>query len=217
MVKFKYRPLFAAALVCFAGAGAGRAHSVHVFAFVDGDGIQVEAGFGGRRKVRNGKIAVIDAATAEVLLEGATDAAGRFRFRPPADFLATGHDLLIRLDAGEGHRGDWKIPAAELRALTPPADDSAIVAVAPTKHEPAAAENVSPSRPSAAPADFTVAEWEALLGRVVDAKLSPIKSALARQEERGPELRDVIGGFGWILGLLGLASYLKYGRRRNDA
>ena len=53
-------------------------------------------------------------------------------------------------------------------------------------------------------------ELEALIGKVLDARLVPIKQALARQEDSAPRLQDIIGGIGWILGLLGLATYLRY-------
>ncbi|CAK7058472.1 MAG: hypothetical protein DELT_01316 [Desulfovibrio sp.] len=32
-------------------------------------------------------------------------------------------------------------------------------------------------------------------------------------EDTGPGLRDIVGGLGWIVGLLGLATYIKYRRR----
>ncbi|MFR4118150.1 MAG: hypothetical protein ACLT2T_04335 [Bilophila wadsworthia] len=44
------------------------------------------------------------------------------------------------------------------------------------------------------------AEIERIVDAALDAKLSPIKRMLAEQAEAGPNLRDIIGGIGWILG-----------------
>ena len=93
-----------AAVAFMSLSGECLAHRVNVFAFVDGDEIRVECGFSKSRRVKNGKIVVTDLETGDAVLEGVTDGQGIFRFRPPDDFLATGHGLRIRLSAGEGHQ-----------------------------------------------------------------------------------------------------------------
>jgi nickel transport protein len=190
---------------CFPGVSL--AHRVNVFAYVDGEAIQTECAFSTKQKVRNGKLSISDRETGETLLEGSTDEQGLFRFRPADAFLRTGHGLRILLNAGEGHRNDWLVSAEELQALAPSGQPEKSRAMPAGQPPPAAAEQRTPER-----AALDAAELEALLGRVLDAKLAPVKQALARQEDRGPGLRDVIGGLGWILGLLGLAAYLKHGR-----
>lgn len=195
----------------FAGmTEAALAHRVNVFAYVDGGEIQVECRFSRSQKVRNGKLVITDAETGAVLLEAVTDEEGRFRFRPPDAFLNAGHGLNIRLDAGEGHRDDWKISAKELRALSADAGPSVgAEAGPPSRREAAVGAAAKPATPAAA---VDAAELEAVIGRVIDEKLAPIRRALAEQREDGPGLRDVVGGIGWILGLLGLAAYMKYRR-----
>ena len=193
-------------------AGNARAHSVNVFAFVDGDEIQVECGFSKTRKVANGKITVADSETGDTVLEGTTDKQGVFRFRPPNEFLATGHGLDIRLAAGEGHRDEWKIAPEELRSLSQ--SDSANTPAPPKPNigktrQPAPAPDEKRTTTLSA---VDIAELEGIIGRVVDAKLAPVKQMLARQQDREPGLRDIVGGIGWILGLLGLAAYMKYRR-----
>lgn len=163
-------------------AEEGLAHGVNVFAFVDGDEIQVECGFSRSQRVKNGKLAITDSVTGDAVHEGVTDERGIYRFRPSEAFLASGHGLSIRLYAGEGHQDDWKVAPEELTAL------------------------------SGGGQTGTPAEIEAIVARVLDAKLAPINQALARQQDDAPGLRDIIGGIGWILGLLGLAAYMKYRR-----
>ena len=49
----------------------------------------------------------------------------------------------------------------------------------------------------------TPAEIERIVDAALDAKLSPIKRMLAEPTEAGPKLRDIIGCFGLIIGLIG--------------
>ncbi|MDR2391504.1 MAG: hypothetical protein LBE84_07490 [Planctomycetota bacterium] len=179
------------------------AHKVNVFAFVDGDAIQIECAFSRSQKVRNGKLVVTDLETGETIFEGTTDEQGLFRFRPPDEFLAAGHGLNIRLYAGEGHQDDWKISPEELRALSRTARPAA---------EPRRVSTASGKTRVPPLAAIDVDELEAAIGRVVDEKLAPVKQALARQRDDEPGLRDIVGGIGWILGLLGLGTYMKYRR-----
>ena len=90
------------------------AHRINIFAFVEGDEIQVECGFSRGGQVRAGKIEVLDAATGALLLTGATGEEGVFRFPVPPLARAQAHDLLIRVKAGEGHQNEWRIPASDL-------------------------------------------------------------------------------------------------------
>lgn len=59
------------------------------------------------------------------------------------------------------------------------------------------------------PAARRPAEIERIVDAALDAKLSPIKRMLAEQTEAGPNLRDIIGGIGWIFGLIGVAAYFR--------
>ena len=191
-----------------------RAHRVNIFASVEGDLVRVECGFSRSQKVKNGRIVVTDATTGVQVLEGLTDADGIFSFRPPEDIPHSGHALIITIDAGTGHRNDWTISASELQALgaasapvtpQPPATPSA----RPTLVAP---DTTAPLAPAGDAARFGLSEreLEAVINRTLDARLAPVNRALAQLQERGTDFRDVIGGIGWILGLIGLAAYMKY-------
>ena len=204
----KYCSAISAILVLLLSfSGESLAHKVNVFAYADGDAIQVECYFTRSQKVRHGKLIVTDLSTGEKLLEGSTDEQGLFRFQPDMAFLKTGHGMNILLNAGEGHQSNWEISPEELASLTPSGKSTEPQSAAQ------AAPAVEPSQASAVSgAAIETAELEALIGKIMDAKLAPIKQSLARQEDSGPNLRDIIGGIGWIIGLLGLATYLKYRR-----
>jgi nickel transport protein len=75
----------------------------------------------------------------------------------------------------------------------------------PPESEPAPAasgEVAFGSRPLAA-------DIEQSLERALDKKLAPILRMLAESREQGPKLSDVLGGIGYIIGLVGIAAYFK--------
>ena len=181
------------------------AHRVNIFAFVDGGEIQVECGFRRGSSVQAGKIEVLDAATGAILLTGATDEQGIFRFPIPEAARETGHDLLIRVKAGEGHQNEWRIPASDLGKVPGDAVD-AVSAVRELQ------------RAAAVPPDnfqgdqvyvLKRQELEKIIDTTLEQKLAPIRKMLAEQYNAEPSLRDIIGGIGWLLGLAGIVAYFK--------
>ena len=172
------------------------AHKVSVFAYVEGGNIKGEGYFAGGSKALNCQVEVIDDQGRKVAA-GATDDKGEFSLplapgaRPP---------LSVELKASMGHQGHYTVSAAEMGGTTGAA---AAVSAAPA---PAAAPA---SNPAGDPAQL-----EALVGRVLEARLAPLTAQVAKLAgERGASVHDVFAGLGYILGLLGLASYLRYRRK----
>lgn len=187
-------------VICFSGTGF--AHRVNIFAYVDGDAIQVECYFSKSQKVTHGKLTFSDLKTGVILHEGTTDTQGMFRFHPDMNFLESGHGLNIQLYAGEGHQNHWQIEAEELEALLPV--------------QPARQETESAPQPPVTKTlhGIDCNELEELIGKIMDSRLTPIRQAIAAQQDSTPTLQDIIGGIGWILGLLGLATYIRYRPRQ---
>ena len=46
--------------------------------------------------------------------------------------------------------------------------------------------------------------------------MAPVMKLLAESREQGPSLRDILGGVGYILGLMGLAAYLHFRRKAGE-
>ncbi|MFP5223668.1 MAG: hypothetical protein ACLGSA_15355 [Acidobacteriota bacterium] len=67
--------------------------------------------------------------------------------------------------------------------------------------------------PAAAPLDEArlAALVEAAVARAVDEKLAPLKLQLSRmaEQDQSARMRDIIGGIGWIIGLVGIAAWFK--------
>jgi nickel transport protein len=181
------------------------AHRVNVFAYVDGGEIAVECGYSKSKPVNRGTIEVLDQASGEVLLRGTTDEEGRFRFPVPEAARASGSGLRIALIAGEGHRNEWIVEASE---YTGAASATEPVAVPDGRTD---GNRDAEERPAAG--GLTRADVEEVVNAALDAKLAPIKRAVLERPEDGPGLKEIVGGIGWIFGLVGVAAYFK-GRPR---
>jgi nickel transport protein len=74
---------------------------------------------------------------------------------------------------------------------------------APKTEAPAAGES-SPATASPIPAGIDKA-----LEKALDKKLAPVMRMLAEMQEQKVRLTDVLGGLGYIFGLVGIAAYFK--------
>jgi nickel transport protein len=176
------------------------AHRVNVFAWAEGGRVFVECKWPDGKRVHEGTIRVLDAGGAE-LLTGKTDQEGNFSFKIPKQ-----EELKIVLEAGMGHRAEWTISKEDVAAAEKTVTKAPSASFQqPSKSEPAPAvsgEVASDSQPLAA-------DIEQTLERVLDKKLAPILRMLAESREQGPKLSEVLGGIGYILGLVGIAAYFK--------
>jgi nickel transport protein len=165
------------------------AHRVTVFAWVEGDTVHVEGKFARGKKVKQGKVTVFDA-QGKGLLEGRTDAQGKFSFKAPEK-----RPLTIVLDAGMGHRAQWTLDSED----TPQALRER-------------GKEVTAEQPGTAPDTLQQA-----VERALDKKLAPIMKMISESQEKRVSLKDILGGIGYILGLMGVAAYFHYRRRSAGA
>ncbi len=194
------------ALFCFAFAGTAAAHRVNVFAYVEGDEVVVEGSFSKSNRVHGGGVTVMDAGSGEVFLTGKTDDEGVFRFKIPEAAKEQKADLRIVLQAGEGHRNEWTVESSEYSGASGN-DSSNETSVAKPADPAGGSDNVDSAAKGKAALD------EAVLRRVLDAelekKLGPIRRMLTDEHEKGPGFVEIVGGVGWIFGLMGLVAYMR--------
>jgi nickel transport protein len=176
------------------------AHGVSVFAWVEGQRVMVESKFSGGKHPVHATVRVL-APDGRELLTGKTDDQGRWAFDLPQKTA-----LKIVLEAGLGHRAEWTLSAEEVGAA--PVDTSTVDAAPPTS--PAQAPSASPAAPD-------TADLEARLAKVIAQGLQPINARLARLEDerQEPSLQDILGGLGYILGLVGIGAYVQARRIRD--
>jgi nickel transport protein len=180
-------------------ADPAQAHRVNIFAWVEGDTVFVECKYPDGTKVHEGVIRVLDSAGTE-LLHGKTNDKGEFSFKVPKL-----DDLDIVLDAGMGHRADWPLFKRDLAPAGSVAGPAASPRPASKVEAPTA--TVNDNTPGAASAQLTGIEQA--MEQALDKKLAPVLRMLAEMHEQKVRLSDVLGGIGYIVGLVGIAAYFK--------
>ena len=202
MSKYNFKILrFIILLIVIIGISSPAiAHKTTIFAWVEGDKVYTESKFIGGRKAKQATVEVYDA-EGNKLLEGKTDAKGEFSFKLPKKA-----ELKVVLLAGTGHRGEWIIPLEEIEGGETMPDRP------PQPEMPRIEKESSRNElPSISSADIQEAVEKAL-----DKKLKPILSRFAeyRQKETETKITDIIGGIGYILGLVGIGAYFNYRKKK---
>lgn len=182
---------------------AAHAHKVTVFAWAEGDRVFTESKFSGGKMVNAGKVAVFDS-SGTLLLEGRTDENGAFDFKAPSIT-----DLKIVLTAGTGHRNSWRISAAELGGEEP-----IPVSTHASRSGPAGLATGEEAITAAAGSGLTARDIEAIVSRQLDQKIKPLTRMIAAAQDKGPTMSEIVGGIGYILGLVGLGAYVRYRKER---
>ena len=191
-------------LLVLVSAGDAFAHKVIVFAWVDGNIVNTESKFHGGRMVQNAHVDVYGL-NDKLLVEGETDSEGRFSFPVPQKT-----DLKIVVKAGMGHQGEWTVRASEL-SFAEVADASDTASVVHTVVVTTPKETTIP--PTTVSHDcLTEADVDRIVNAALDKKMKPVVEKLSRllDPEKSPGIPDILGGIGYILGLVGVGAYVRY-------
>ncbi|UCF73426.1 MAG: hypothetical protein JSW35_02930 [Deltaproteobacteria bacterium] len=178
--------LFFASILIISTALPAVAHRAIIFAWVEGDTVFTESKFSGGRRAMNAQVLVLDR-EGKQLLEGRTNDKGEFSFKIPK--LT---DLRIVVTAGTGHQGEWTIPESEIR-------EAGAVLEEKTTGEPS--QPVAPG--------LGKEEIKDLIDDSLDRKLRPIVRMMTESQSQGPSVNEIVGGIGYIFGLMGVALYFK--------
>jgi len=169
---------------------AAHAHKVKLFATVIGDKIEGYVYFPGgeRAKSVTVKITLIDNHLIETVT---TNEHGEFQFH--AKYRAT---YRLIADIGEGHLAEYTIDSSELSDSLPTLAMETQPPVASTP-APIDHENVS----------FSQQQLLDLIEKTVSKQLKPLREQLEAYQEK-ILLHDVLGGVGYIFGVMGLLFYM---------
>ena len=173
------------------------AHRIHVFAWEEGDTVHTQSSANRGKPVTNGEIRVYNA-TGDMLITGNTDGKGKFSFPRPASGM-----LRIELLAGPGHKGTWILEA--------PGDGKEEAG-----HSHPAVEKIPPvetSHKTTGAAGLSAAEVREIVDEAVGRLVSPLTEQVAALNAPQAGFRDVFGGLGYILGLMGVGAYVHYRRK----
>ncbi|MGW8186791.1 MAG: hypothetical protein ACWGNK_05980 [Desulfobacterales bacterium] len=189
------------------------AHNVTVFAWVEGDTVYVESKFSGGRRPVAAPVEVYDA-RGNLLLKGVTDEKGEFSFKVPKKT-----EMKVVLLAGMGHKGEWIIPFSDLDAVSDGTTAQVLETNSPSSRptDPNQAKSaISPVGADPVPAGYVSAdEIRKAVEATLDTKLKPVMKLLVETRQSGPSVTDILGGIGYIFGLIGVAAYFSAKRRKS--
>jgi nickel transport protein len=181
-------------------AGPVQAHQVHVFATAEGCTIRGEVYVRGGEPVRKGTVKALGP-SGDALGETTTDDEGKFSL--PAQYRC---DYRLVVDAGGGHTAEYTLPADELPESLPlPAAEKPASGATPVSGDP---EAVTKPSVSSVGEQAISSQLESLNRQIVQ-----LRKQLDGYEQK-VRLHDILGGIGYIVGLMGLAAYFA-GARRN--
>jgi nickel transport protein len=173
-------------------ASAADAHKLKVFAAAVGPRIEGTVYFVGGGPAR-GALVTIETPDHSPISQTKTDDEGRFTIT-----AARRIDHVIVVNAGDGHSSRFTLLARDLPELLPAGADTAVARA--SEANPSAASTVSPASLPASLRD--------LVSEAVAQQILPLREEITASEDQ-IRIRDVLGGFGYILGLSGLALWLQ--------
>ncbi|MBG3877952.1 hypothetical protein FVW20_13275 [Desulfovibrio oxamicus] len=215
-----FTALLVGAVLLLGLAGPALAHRVNIFAWVEGGAIRCETSFSSGNPARKATVTATLAGSGTVVGTAVTDAKGACSLPITPELRAAKADLVIEVQAGEGHRNTWTMPAEEyLAAPVAEAVKSAAASPAAPFASPAptvAATTTAPAPSAAGPSTGTAVDEAALrriVAEVVAEQVAPLRHSLAAMQSGGPRMSDVAGGIGYIVGLAGIALWARSRRR----
>lgn len=215
MFRYLFLLLFIILIAVCAVVTPSDAHKVNIFAYAQDGKVYAEGYFVDGSKCKNSLISVIDDKTGEKLIEGRTDDNGQYSFEIPR--VAS---LKLILHAGTGHQNEYVLTQEEIRGAMPLSEKrtekqseqrkNAVPESKPMKSEQPAGVQTAINPPTSSE------DLEAVVGKVVDSKLQPVMRILVKLQEQSekPGLTEILGGIGYIIGIMGIIAYFK-GKSRN--
>jgi len=213
MDDFKLRPVFLFSLIIFVILFdmPAFAHKVSIFAWVEDDTVYTRSKFSGGKRVKNSPVIVFDS-DGNNLLEGKTDENGEFSFK-----ITKQSALKVVLKASMGHMAEWKIPFEEINpeAVSNTSKPESVIKDSYETSSRSQTINSGTDLFSLSESHgISRQEIKKLIDESLDKKLAPIMNMLADSYGGGPGLTEIIGGIGYIFGLVGVAMYFKSRRKK---
>ena len=191
-------------LLIFFNSPDSQAHKIRVFAWEEEGIIKTETQFSGGsgRAAKKVGITVISEQDKQELLSGTTDDQGLYSFPIPEAAIKNRYNLEIIAISGDGHKNSWHLSAADYLQM-----EENEVSQPPPVLLPAVPKQ--PDQHGASTCILDEQQLTRIIESTLERKLAPVKRSLARQQEKGPSLQDILGGIGYILGLAGITAYFK--------
>lgn len=188
------KSLWRIAFVSLLSVNVALAHNVVGGVYAIGTTIEGEAGFSNGDMAQAGTVVLITDASGQPIAEVLTDEEGFFVFEATKRI-----DHHFKLDMSSGHVLEMILPAEELPASLP---GGTSIASAPSNLTTTA---------SVSGVDTVVLQQ--MIEQAVAKQVKPLRKELAAYKEKAG-LQDLLGGIGYIFGLVGLGIWLR--QRKQD-
>jgi nickel transport protein len=194
---------------CLLFVSLANAHKVNIYAYAEDGIVHSESYFVDGTKCKNSVLEVFDGRDGTKLLEGKTDEEGKFSFKIPK---AT--SLKLVLHASMGHQADFTIGEDEVREAMGVKQTSKSPSVKVSSKSESSTSMKTQKKETAEISELkgiSESEIEAIVESAVDKKLQPVMRMLVKlQESSGkPGITEIVGGIGYIIGILGIVAYFK--------
>ncbi len=201
--------------ICCLMPVSARAHKVNIYAYAEDGMVHSEGYFVDGTKCKNSPIEVFDERAGTRLLEGKTDEEGKFSFKIPKVT-----SIKLVLHASMGHQNEYTLSEDEVReAMGEGQPLKGVKQSKETVKPPPAMGRISVRTGEKSDRKVTdtgrggmsESEMEALMERVIDRKLQPVMRMLVKLRENSekPGITEIVGGIGYIVGLMGIVMYLR--------
>ncbi len=168
-----------------------QAHKVMVFAYQESGTVYAEGYFADGKKTQDSLVEVFGEGGTK-LLEGKTDANGLFSFPVP-----NVPEIRIVLTASMGHRAECTLKGnGNVKTDAAKKESAGVVPQGEKVHVAVDEDRI-----------------RVIVTEELDKKIGPLARDVALLHERGISLTDVIGGIGYIGGIMGLLMYFKARRK----
>lgn len=169
------------------------AHKVNIYAYTDGNMVYVDSYFADGSRCKSCDIVLYDKTSDKLLLEGKSDDNGKFSFKNPQ-----AQSIKLVLKAGAGHQAFYTL---KLRDIS---DDKIKKDIAEKSVQ---RDKIQTEKALC----FTQSEIEDIVNQALDRKMQPLMNQLAALQESSSRagIMQIIGGVGYIFGIMGILMYLK--------
>ena len=201
-INIRLKPLIVMAVIIFSTVmcpSVANAHKLNVFAYFENDAVVGEAYFSDGAPARDCEVVIKDPCDDVVIGKSHTDKDGKF-------VISIGDskkgDFSIIVNAGMGHLGQTKI------SFHAQEDDMNARAGEKSHFEGSKDEDELPH--------LGEEDLLSLMRTAVRSELDPLHNELIqlRKELSSPGFREIVGGIGYIFGLVGIILWSKGGRSR---
>ena len=177
-------------LLCFLASHSAVAHKLNLFTFIEDGKVYVEGYFADGKRAKHSAVTIYNA-NSEIINEGATNEDGEYQFE-----ANTTDTLRIVLNAGMGHVAEYTLSGEEVTSI----------------------QTSTPSIASSTEASPQIDQHalEAMISKAVNNAVKPLAREISELKSQ-TSFSDIVGGFGFIIGILGIFAYITARKEKEKA